>query len=206
MTEKEFDLIRAAIKSAYPTFNVMPDVYSIRLWYRMLGDLPYKLCETALFELFATHTYPPQIAEIRQKCAEYTKPEIKDEGEAWGEVQKAISQYGYYREEEALASLSEPVRKAVQRLGFRDICLDENEVATRAHFFKIYNAIVEREKTDMQIPAGILEIKREYIRQIEQKESADRIAEKKPDNSETEVKQADPEYIDRLMREHGFRE
>lgn len=27
----------------------------------MLGDLDYKLCETALMELFATHTYPPQI-------------------------------------------------------------------------------------------------------------------------------------------------
>lgn len=33
----------------------------IRMWYRMLGDLDYKLCETALMELFATHTYPPQI-------------------------------------------------------------------------------------------------------------------------------------------------
>ena len=35
----------------------MPDQYSIRMWYRMLGDLDYKLCETALMELFATHTY-----------------------------------------------------------------------------------------------------------------------------------------------------
>lgn len=65
----------------------------------MLGDLDYKLCETALMELFATHTYPPQISEIREKCAEYTVPHLKDQGEAWGEVQKAISQYGYYRQE-----------------------------------------------------------------------------------------------------------
>lgn len=61
VTPQEFDFIRASIKSAYPTFNVMPDQYSIRMWYRMLGDLDYKLCETALMELFATHTYPPQI-------------------------------------------------------------------------------------------------------------------------------------------------
>mgnify|MGYP002684930494 FL=1 len=105
VTPQEFDFIRASIKSAYPTFNVMPDQYSIRMWYRMLGDLDYKLCETALMELFATHTYPPQISEIREKCAEYTVPHLKDQGEAWGEVQKAISQYGYYRQEEALESL-----------------------------------------------------------------------------------------------------
>lgn len=30
MTPQEFDVIRAAIKSAYPTFNIMPDRYSIR--------------------------------------------------------------------------------------------------------------------------------------------------------------------------------
>lgn len=48
VTPQEFDFVRASIKSAYPTFNVMPDQYSIRMWYRMLGDLDYKLCETAL--------------------------------------------------------------------------------------------------------------------------------------------------------------
>ena len=78
VTPQEFDFVRASIKSAYPTFNVMPDQYSIRMWYRMLGDLDYKLCETALMELFATHTYPPQISEIREKCAEYTVPLLTD--------------------------------------------------------------------------------------------------------------------------------
>ena len=82
MTPQEFDVIRAAIKSAYPTFNIMPDRYSIQLWYRMLGDIDFKICETALQELIATQTYPPQIAEIRAKCADYTSPQIKDSGEA----------------------------------------------------------------------------------------------------------------------------
>ena len=86
MTPQEFDVIRAAIKSAYPTFNIMPDRYSIQLWYRMLGDIDFKICETALQELIATQTYPPQIAEIRAKCADYTSPQIKDAGEAWGDI------------------------------------------------------------------------------------------------------------------------
>lgn len=166
VTPQEFDFIRASIKSAYPTFNVMPDQYSIRMWYRMLGDLDYKLCETALMELFATHTYPPQISEIREKCAEYTVPHLKDQGEAWGEVQKAISQYGYYRQEEALESLTPIVREAVKRLGFREMCLDENQDAVRAHFFKIYSTLIERKTNDAKLPPSILEAKKNILHSL----------------------------------------
>lgn len=78
VTQQEFDLIRASIKSAYPTFNVMPDQYSIRMWYRMLGDLDYKLCETALMELFATHTYPPQILEANAEKGQELNSELSE--------------------------------------------------------------------------------------------------------------------------------
>nr|WP_302471881.1 replicative helicase loader/inhibitor [Blautia massiliensis (ex Durand et al. 2017)] len=204
VTPQEFDFIRASIKSAYPTFNVMPDQYSIRMWYRMLGDLDYKLCETALMELFATHTYPPQISEIREKCAEYTVPHLKDQGEAWGEVQKAISQYGYYRQEEALESLTPIVREAVKRLGFREICLDENQDAVRAHFFKIYSTLIERKTNDAKLPPSILEAKNKYIAQLTTHENA-AIEQQHRDQIAEEPERATPEYIDMLMREHGFK-
>ena len=204
VTPQEFDFIRASIKSAYPTFNVMPDQYSIRMWYRMLGDLDYKLCETALMELFATHTYPPQISEIREKCAEYTVPHLKDQGEAWGEVQKAISQYGYYRQEEALESLTPIVREAVKRLGFREICLDENQDAVRAHFFKIYSNLIESKTNDAKLPPSILEAKNKYIAQLTTHENA-AIEQQHREQIAEEPERATPEYIDMLMREHGFK-
>lgn len=205
MTPQEFDLIRASIKSAYPTFNIMPDQYSIRMWYRMLGDLDYKLCETVLMELFATHTYPPQISEIRDKCTEYTVPHLKDQGEAWGEVQRAISQYGYYRQEEAMKSLTPVVREAVKRLGFREICLDENQDAVRAHFFKIYAALVERKANDAKLPPSILEAKNQYIAQISSHETT-AIEQKQQEQIAETSGRASPEYIDMLMRQHGFKE
>lgn len=176
----------------------------IRMWYRMLGDLDYKLCETALMELFATHTYPPQISEIREKCAEYTVPHLKDQGEAWGEVQKAISQYGYYRQEEALESLTPIVREAVKRLGFREICLDENQDAVRAHFFKIYSTLIERKTNDAKLPPSILEAKNKYIAQLTTHENA-AIEQQHRDQIAEEPERATPEYIDMLMREHGFK-
>lgn len=204
MTTQEFDFIRAALKSAYPTFNILPDKYSIQLWYRLLGDLPYKVCETALFELFATHEYPPQISEIRAKCAEYMKQQVKDAGEAWGDVQKAISNYGYYRAEEAMESLTPSVREAVKRLGFREICLNENQDAVRAHFFKIYNAIADRSLNDVKLPAAVLEQKQRYMLENRQKHTRESLEEIRREEVETH-KDADPEYIDKLLREHGFR-
>lgn len=207
MTPEEFDFIRAAIKSAYPSFNIMPDKYSIKVWYRMLGDLDFKLCETALLELIATHTYPPQIAEIRAKCAEYNSPQLKDAGEAWGEIQMAIRKYGYYRADEALESLSAPVRTAAERIGFRELCTSENPEANRAHFFKIYNAIAERESQNAMIPVQILEQKEAYQNKISMQDAV-KIEDKRERSSEIEncgMKSSSQEYIDNLLRKHGFR-
>lgn len=147
---------------------------------------------------------PPQISEIREKCAEYTVPHLKDQGEAWGEVQKAISQYGYYRQEEALESLTPIVREAVKRLGFREICLDENQDAVRAHFFKIYSTLIERKTNDAKLPPSILEAKNKYIAQLTTHENA-AIEQQHRDQIAEEPERATPEYIDMLMREHGFK-
>lgn len=207
MTAQEFDLIRAAIKSAYPSFNIMPDKYSIKVWYRMLGDLDFQLCETALLELIATHTYPPQISEIRAKCAEYNSPQLKDAGEAWGEVQMAIRKYGYYRADEAIESLVGPVRTAAERIGFRELCMSENPEANRAHFFKIYNAIVDRETQNAMVPVQILEQKHEHQNRISAKttESIEDRKEKTLGIENIQTKPSSQEYIDSLLRKHGFR-
>ena len=202
MTPSEFDLIRAAIKSAYPTFNIMPDKYSIQLWYRMLGDIEFKICETALQELIATQTYPPQIAEIRAKCAEYMSPGMKDAGEAWGDVQRAIQKYGYYRSDEAIQSLSGSTREAVERMGFRELCLGDNPVANRAHFFKVYDAIIQRKLNERRIPEPVLQKRTECMLNCAEQEKPS-VIEKKAQEETLNV--STPEFIDRLMREKGLR-
>lgn len=204
MTPQEFDYIRAALKSAYPTFNIMPDKYSIQLWFKLLGDLPYKICETALFELFATHEFPPQIAEIRSKCAEYMKPQIKDAGEAWGEIQRVVRNYGFGRADEALEALTPTVREAAKRLGFREFFMNENQEAVRAHFFKIYNAIAERAANDAKLPAAVLEQKQQYMLESRQEHKREALEEMRKEEAEAH-KIADPDFIDKLLREHGFR-
>lgn len=105
---------------------------------------------------------------------------------------------------EALESLTPIVREAVKRLGFREICLDENQDAVRAHFFKIYSTLIERKTNDAKLPPSILEAKNKYIAQLTTHENA-AIEQQHRDQIEEEPERATPEYIDMLMREHGFK-
>lgn len=206
MTPQEFDIIRATIKGAYPNFNIMNDKYSIQIWYKMLADLDYKVCETALMELFATHVYPPQIAEIRQKCSEYMNPQIEDSGAAWEEVQQAVRKYGYYRAEEAMQSLSPVIRKAINRIGgFAFICSSDNPSVSRAHFFKVYDAIANREKTDAMLPPAIAGRKAQYIEMASNNHELEDKHVSQESVEQSEVKRASQEYIDSLMKKYGFK-
>ena len=119
-------------------------------------------------------------------------------------MKKAISNYGYYRQEEELESLTPIVREAVKRFGFREICLDENQDAVRAHFFKIYSTLIERKTNDAKLPPSILEAKNKYIAQLTTHENA-AIEQQHRDQIAEEPERATPEYIDMLMREHGFK-
>ena len=82
---------------------------------------------------------------------------MPDSGDAWGEVIKAINHFGHYRQEEALASMHEPVALAVKRMGWRDLCLSENGMADRAHFLRIYETMEKRTAEDNLLPAPLKE-------------------------------------------------
>ena len=75
----------------------------------------------------------------------------------WGEVNEAIRHYGYYHQEEGMTSLREPMRIAVQRMGWRALCTSENDMADRAHFLRIYESIVKQDTTQKQLPMGLKE-------------------------------------------------
>ena len=108
-----------------------------------------------------------------------------------------------YRSDEAVESLSGPTREAVERMGFRELCLGDNPVANRAHFFKIYDAIVQRKINDSILPELVLKKKSEYMLiSREQEKKTPKIEGKDPDSARNV---STPEFIDKLMREKGLR-
>ena len=155
MNQTEFDMIRAAIKAAWPGYMVMNDKYSIRFWYSMLGHLNFKVAENAVQQLAATSKYPPQISDILQKAAEMDGDVIDDPGVAWQLVMKAVRNYGSYRPKEAKESLPPVVREAVEQIGYMEICTSDNITADRAHFFRVYETLRERAMNDRKMPPTV---------------------------------------------------
>jgi hypothetical protein len=124
----------------------------VALWEKMLADVDYRVAELAIQKYMAESVYPPTIADIRQRVAEIQTPQLPSALEAWGEVKRMIRKYGTYREAEALSEMSELTRKVVECIGFRNLCLSDNEMADRAHFMKAYETMAERERKDAMMP------------------------------------------------------
>ena len=132
MTQTEFDVIRAAIKAAWPGYMVMNDKYSIRFWYAELGHLDLRIAEKAIQQLAATSKYPPQISDILQKAAEING--------------------ATFEPQEAKDSLPPVVRSAVEQVGYLELCNSANITADRAHFFRVYESLRTRAMDAEKMP------------------------------------------------------
>lgn len=156
MNKKEFSLIALALRAYFPRENnLLPNEQSLELWYMQLKDLDYKIVEVAINKWAATNKWSPSISEIRETAATITLGELPEWGEAWQEVTLAIKRFGSYRAGEALKSLSPLTRKAVERLGYMQLCASENIAADRANFRMIYEQLAAREKKQAQLPEGL---------------------------------------------------
>ena len=155
MTKKEFALFVMALRTYYPRENLLPNDEAMDLWFAQLQDIPYNVAQAGLQKWVALNKWSPSIADIREMTSGITRGDIPDWGEAWAEVQRSIRKYGSYRAREAIDSLSPIAKKAVERIGFMNLCMSDNEIADRAHFQKIYGILVEREKKEAMLPAQL---------------------------------------------------
>jgi len=142
----------AVINAAFPNIQITEAMVS--LWYELLGDIDFNLAKAAVKKLLLESPYPPSIADIRKRAVEILTPEEEkiDAAEAWGEVERAMRFYGFYREAEALESMSPRVAKVVRWMGWRDICLSEEPGVVRGQFLKMYEQVTEREQKEKLLP------------------------------------------------------
>jgi hypothetical protein len=167
MKKSEVLLIHAALMIAYPKL-AEPDEATIEMWHRALTDVDYKVAEVAVQKLILESTFPPSIAEVRAAITEITQPAIPTPAEAWGEVEKAMRLYGYYREKEALSSMSEITRQTVKCMGWADICMSEKPSVTRGQFLKMYEQIANRRRSESLLPQPL----KDEIRKLSERYSA----------------------------------
>ena len=156
MTKKEMAQLLAVLAASYPRFEV--DDLKVRAWHEMLGDIDYAVASMAVKKLIMQNTFAPAIAEVRKAAMEIMRPEQVTGSEAWGEITRAIRNYGYYREAEALASMSPTTARVVRHMGWRDICVSEEPTGVlRGQFLRMYGQVADREQEQQLLPAGMRE-------------------------------------------------
>ena len=154
MVKKELVMILAILKETFKDFQVTET--KINIWYDLLKDLDFKITQIAIEKLISESTFPPTIADIRKQVIEIIHPVI-DAAEAYGEVRKAIKEYGYDNAYEALKSMSPLTRKVCEYIGWQNICLSEEPSVVRGQFLRMYEQLREKEQKEMLLPEGLKE-------------------------------------------------
>jgi hypothetical protein len=141
------------IVDAFPG-RVVATESMLRLWTAMLEDLPASEAMRALRAYLAEGPpHPPCISDIRRRVAE-ARVDAIDAGAAWGEVQRAIRNYGYNRS----PPWSHPaVAHAVDALGWRTIChtLETDLPTLRAQFERYLKGYLDGQRREAN--SGALE-------------------------------------------------
>jgi hypothetical protein len=155
--------VMAVIGSAYPNFAVTKE--TVQVYYDLLNDLPVDLLRAATLKCCgeAGRKFAPSVGEIRGASAELMARSggVPSTLEAWNEVCNAPKSGEYKRLtdeqdengswiiEVTPFSWSHPlVGKVAVMLGFPNFPNPENESVDRAHFFKQYEAELQRYSSD----------------------------------------------------------
>ena len=155
MTPQEINQLLKITTANYPNMQERDLKPTAELWLLMLTDIPFEVAKKAVIKVLSTAKFFPTIAEIREAAVMITQPYIPSAPEAWGQVIKAVKNYGFYRELEALESLPPSVAKTVRQIGWRDICHSEEPDVIRGQFRRAWEAQTTRDKELAVIPNDI---------------------------------------------------
>jgi hypothetical protein len=112
----------------------------------MLLDLPFPAVQAAIQRLVCTSKWLPTIAEIRAAAADQERGPVRKGVEAWGDVLAEIRRTGAH----GVPSFVDPlVADCVNAMGWRGLCLGDNEAADRARFAELYDALAARGRADV---------------------------------------------------------
>lgn len=155
--QSEVSQVVLMIGAAYPNFA--PTKETVQVYYELLKDLPADLLKAAALQCCAEagRKFAPSVGELRGAAVEL---EVKAQGipstlEAWDETCRAYfndyKRSPMYRGGEIFYEDPNPFRwshplveRVAKMLGWPDFPKPENESVDRAHFFKQYEAELNR--------------------------------------------------------------
>jgi hypothetical protein len=142
-TEEDIARLVVLLSAAFPNWNV--NEYTNEVYYLDLSDIPTdelfvaaQHCRTEPGRKFA-----PSTGEIRGAVAELRgmTNNVPSSFEAWQEVLREFSDTGSY----GTPKFSHPlIGRAVNAMGWKNLCLSEDQTADRARFLQCYEQFRER--------------------------------------------------------------
>lgn len=147
MTKTEVASILAICAAAYPHVAVTKETAII--YADLLADIDLMVAQRAVKRLIATSQYFPTVAAIREQCASIISPSAPTGATAWAEVTTKIREFGHGTQPD----WSHPsVASTVNIIGWRELCMSENQAVTRAHFWKVHEAVAREHKQQAVLP------------------------------------------------------
>ena len=145
MDKKEFSITMQFLSTAY---NKELNDDTLKVWYEFFKIYDVETFKNGIIQAISQCKYYPSIAEVKEIIAMQNTPQVNHKADdEWEKVRESVRKYGMYNEDEALASLEPLTRNIVKRIGFKDICMmnEDNRYNLRSAFVKSYNS----EKEDL---------------------------------------------------------
>jgi len=143
MTKVELAKLMAVCAAAFPHVTVTKETMTV--YAEALADLEFEPSQRAVMHLIATSQYFPSIASIRESYASLIAPSAPSIAKAWQEVSRRIQREGSTM---APTWSHQTIAEAVLIVGWRELCLSENQIATRAHFWRVYESLAKDHKME----------------------------------------------------------
>ena len=150
MTREEF---AKAFRPMCVAYDKPADQEKMTVWYNFFMYVDVNTFRNACARIIETCRYFPSIAEVKTQIAIMSNPALQTDAETeWDAVQDAMRRFGYYRADEAMASLSPTTQKVVKRMGgFETICTSEEGTWLRKNFCELYKEIQARDLNSARI-------------------------------------------------------
>jgi len=141
MTPEEAKKVVSILSVAFRKDGI--DKKTLDAYAMCISDFPYDLAQASVLKIIAEQDFFPSIAQIR-KTAISLSLGLKTAGEAWEIVEQAVMKCGSYRR----PNFKDPlIQKAVNMIGWQELCLSERISVERAHFIRVYEQLVEKERS-----------------------------------------------------------
>lgn len=145
MTVKEAAQLVALAAANFPNMQDKELKPTAMLWAKLLADIPYHIAEQALIKVLMSAKFFPTVADIREGAEQLLKVDkLPEPEEAWLEVFRQLDPY-------KRPEYSHPeIKKAVQAIGYMNLCNSENIAIERAQFMKIYGCYKKRTEEERE--------------------------------------------------------